>query len=404
MSIKHHPIDRLLQEAVADAKVAGVVATACTREEILYEGAFGERVLGGGVPMTADTVCWIASMTKAITSIAAVQCVERNLIDLDAPASRVLPELGQVQVLTGFDDQGQPLFRAPKRAVSLRHLLSHSAGFSYEIWNHEVAKVQAALEIPSITSCARKALSLPLLFDPGERWEYGINIDWAGLMVEAVSGQSLGAFLQANLFDPLGMRSTAFKITPEMRQRLAGTHLRGEDGKLSPFPFELTQEPEFEMGGGGLYSTAQDYLRFVRMILNGGQLAGERVLRPETVALLGLNHMGDCRVSPLRTAHPLSNDAEFFPGVKKTWSLAFQLNLEPAPTGRPAGALMWAGLANSFYWIDPVTGVGGVYLTQMFPFADHESVPLYYAFESEVYKGLQERQRPEATRTPGLTA
>jgi len=389
MQIEHSAIDTLLQHAVSEGRVAGVIATACTREQTIYEGAFGERILGTGVAMTPDTVCWIASMTKAITSIAAVQCVERKLIDLDAPASLVVPDLAHAQVLTGFDDQGQPRFRAPKRAVTLRHLLSHSAGFSYEIWNHDIARVQAALDIPSITSCARKALSLPLLFDPGERWEYGINIDWAGLMVEAVSGLTLGQFLNANLFDPLGMSSTAFRITPAMRERLAGTHLRGEDGKLAPFAFELTQEPEFEMGGGGLYSTAQDYLRFVRMILNGGQLGGERVLRPETVELLGLNHMGDCRVTPLIAAHPLTNDAEFFPGLNKTWSLAFQVNLEAAPTGRPAGGLMWAGLANSYYWIDPATGVGGVYITQMFPFADKESVPLFEAFESAIYKNLR---------------
>ena len=389
MHAAHESIDTLLQQAVSAGKVAGVIATACDREHILYEGAFGERVLGSGVSMTPDTVCWIASMTKAITSIAAVQCVERRLIDLDAPASAVVPEIAQAQVLTGFDVHGQPTFRAPKRAITLRHLLSHSAGFSYEIWNPEIAKVQAALDIPSVTTCARKALTLPLLFDPGERWEYGINVDWAGLMVEAVSGQSLGQFLHANLFEPLGMHSTAFRISPAMRQRLAGTHLRGEDGKLVPFPFELTQEPEFEMGGGGLYSTAPDYLRFVRMLLNGGQLGGERVLRPETVVLLGLNHMGDCRVTPLIAAHPLTNDAEFFPGLHKSWSLAFQINHETAPTGRPAGGLMWAGLANSFYWIDQTTGVGGVYITQMFPFADKESVPLYYAFESAIYQSLK---------------
>ncbi len=382
-------LDELLRAATAAGRVPGVVATVGDRTGTLYEGAFGERVLGSGTAMTTDTVCWIASMTKAITSVAAVQCVERGMLTLDTPAAEVVPAIAHAQVLTGFDAAGKPTFRAPRRPITLRHLLTHSAGFSYEIWNTDIQKVQAALGIPSVTTCEEKALTLPLLFDPGERWEYGINIDWAGRMVEAVSGRKLGEYLRENVLEPLGMRSTAFFVTPQMRERLAGTHLRGPDGKLAPFPFELPQQPEFEMGGGGLYGTAGDYLRFIRMILNGGQLGGERVLAPETVVSLGLNHMGDCRVGLLKAAIPLTNDAEFFPSIEKSWSLAFQLNHAPLPTGRPAGGLMWAGLANSYFWIDPVTGIGGVYMTQIFPFADTESLPLYYELETATYQSLR---------------
>ncbi len=388
MDLKHRA-DMLFRGAVASGAVPGVVAMATNREGTLYEGAFGERSLGGGTAMSIDTVGWIASMTKAITSVAAVQLVERGQLELDAPASSVVPALAEVQVLTGFDAAGRPQLRAPKRAITLRHLLTHSAGFSYEIWNTDIQKVQAAFDIPGITECKNKALTTPLLFDPGEGWEYGINIDWAGKMIEAASGQKLGRYLQDHLLGPLGMTSTAFRISPEMRRRLAGVHLRGADGKLAPFEFEIPQEPEFEMGGGGLYGTMGDYLKFVRMILNGGQLGGERVLKPETVASLSLNHMGSNRVYNLKAAIALTNDAEFFPGVAKSWSLAFQINHERVFTGRPAGALMWAGLANSYYWIDPASGVGGVYMTQIFPFADSESLPLYYAFETAVYDSLR---------------
>jgi CubicO group peptidase (beta-lactamase class C family) len=207
-------------------------------------------------------------------------------------------------------------------------------------------------------------------------------------MVEAVSGQKLGDYLQANLFSPLGMRSTAFKITPDMRERLAKIHQRGDDDKLVPqMELEIPQEPEFQMGGGGLYSTAGDYLQFVRMLLNRGKANGTQVLKPETVDLMSRNAMGEARVCLLKTAAPpLSNDAEFFPGVSKTWGLSFQINEERAPTGRPAGGLMWAGLANSFFWIDHTTGIGGVYLTQVLPFADKKSLPLYYAFEQAFYQ------------------
>lgn len=245
-------IDGVLSSGVSSGSVPGVIAALANREGVLYEGAFGERALGSGNHMTNDTVCWIASMTKAITSVAAVQCVERGHLKLDEPAKNVCPELGHVGVLTGFDSNGKPSTRPPKRDITLRQLLTHSAGFSYEIWNTDMQKVQAALEIPSVTECKNKALTLPLLFDPGEGWEYGINIDWAGKMIEKVSGKTLGQYLQENIFYPLGMMSTGFHITNEMRKRLATTHLRGADGNLTVFPFEIPQQPEFEMGGGGL--------------------------------------------------------------------------------------------------------------------------------------------------------
>ncbi|MCG8694322.1 MAG: beta-lactamase family protein, partial [Minwuiales bacterium] len=222
------------------------------------------------------------------------------------------------------------------------------------------------------------------------RWEYGINIDWAGKMVEQVSGQKLGAYMQENLFAPLGMADTAFKITPDMRTRLAKIHARGDNDSFDVLDdLEIEQNPEFEMGGGGLYSTVRDYAKFVRMILNQGKANGNQVLKPETVAMMSRNQMGDCRVSVLKTAAPdLSNDAEFFPGLEKSWGLSFMINEEAAPTGRPADSLSWAGLANSYYWIDPTNGIGGVYATQILPFADEKSLPLFLDFEKRVYDSL----------------
>jgi methyl acetate hydrolase len=380
-------IDAALSGAVEAGDVPGVVAIATDRENVIYEGAFGKRVLGRPEPMTPDTVVWIASMTKAITSAGAMQLVEQGKLDLDAPAAKVIPEIGATQVLEGFDSDGQPRTRAPRRPITLRHLLTHMAGFGYDIWNTDLGKYQETKGIPGIISCENAALTTPLLFDPGDKWYYGINIDWAGKMVEAVSGEKLGPYLQKNLFAPLGMTSTAFKITPSMRSRLAKIHQRSDNDAFEPqMELEIPQEPEFEMGGGGLYSTAQDYLQFVRMILNRGKASGGQVLKPETVDLMSRNNMGDSRVTLLTTAAPpLSNDAEFFPGVSKSWGLSFQINEEKAPTGRPAGGLMWAGLANSYYWIDPKSGIGGVYLTQILPFADKKSLPLYYAFETAFY-------------------
>lgn len=382
-------VDDLLGAAVERGDVPGVVAVVVNRDEVLYEGAFGKRNLTTSEPMTYDSVCWIASMTKAITGACTMQLVEQGKLDLDAPAEQWVPMLKEAQVLEGWNDEGKPKLRPPKRPITLRQLLTHTAGFSYEFWSADILRYQEVAGVSNIASGRIAALKTPLLFDPGERWEYGIGIDFAGLAVEAVSGKKLSAYMQDYLLSPLGMRDTAFKIRPDMRARLATIHARGDDGTLTPIAFELPQDPEFDLGGGGLYGTAGDYARFVRMVLNRGELDGVRVLDAETVDMMCQNVIGDLRVTPMKTVMPqFSNDAEFFPGLPKGWGLTWQVNLEPAPTGRSAGSLQWAGLANSYFWIDPVRGIGGVYMTQITPFADVKSLPLFEAFETEVYRAL----------------
>jgi CubicO group peptidase (beta-lactamase class C family) len=382
-------IDSMFTEAVAAKSIPGLVACATTDRDTLYEGAFGTRALGSNAPMTLDTVVWIASMTKAITATAAMQLVERGKLGLDTPARDVVEGLAKAQVLEGWDPAGQPRLRAPRRPITLRHLLTHTAGFSYEIWRPEIAQYQTATGTPGITTCTNAALTTPLLFDPGDRWEYGINIDWAGKMVEAVSGETLDRYLEQNIFRPLGMKDTSFKLSPAQRARLASVHQRGDDGVLAPIEFGLPEEPEFYMGGGGLYGTAADYLAFTRMILNGGRTAGGHLLRAETVDLMAQNHIGALEVGPLKTAMPaLSHDVELFPGMSKKWGLSFLINTQPAPTGRAAGSLAWAGLANTYFWIDRTTRVSGVFLSQVLPFYDPETIDLLGKFETEVYRTL----------------
>jgi CubicO group peptidase (beta-lactamase class C family) len=316
-------VNDILGSAIDRGDVPGVVAMAATRDEVLYQGAFGQRALADEGAMSTDTVFWIASMTKAITSAAAMQLIEQGKLALDHQIADVLPELSAPQVLEGFDPSGEPKLRPAKRPITLRHLLTHTAGFVYEIWNAEMGRHMETKAIPGIISCQNAALSLPLVFDPGEKWDYGINIDWVGKAVERVSGQVLGDYFAEHLFEPIGMKDTAFKLTPERRARLAGMHARGPDGTLAAIEFEVPQEPEFQMGGGGLYCTASDYLAFERVFLNGGRADGLSVLKPETVRLMAANAMGDLNVQPLKTVAPnLSNDAEFFPGMIKKWGLA----------------------------------------------------------------------------------
>jgi CubicO group peptidase (beta-lactamase class C family) len=382
-------IDATLHRAVAAGEVPGVVAVAATDRGVVYEGAFGKRELGGDAAMTPDTVGYIASMTKALTAAAAMQLVERGRLTLDGPAADVAPELSRTKVLEGFDSAGKPVLRAPKRPITLRQLLTHTSGFGYEIWNADIIRYQQAAGTPSIFTSENAALAAPLVCDPGERWVYGISIDWAGKMVEAASGKKLGKFLEENLFGPLGMTSTSFLLSPSQRSRLASLHTRKADGSLAPFPFEFNQQPEFEQGGGGLYGSMQDYLRFTQMMLHGGTLDGHRVLAPETVRTMSRNQMGDIDVVTLKTAMPdYSNDADFYPGMKQKWGLSFLINTERTREGRSPGSLSWAGLSNCYFWIDQTRNVTGAFMTQIFPFFDRRAVDLFRAFEAAVYGSL----------------
>jgi methyl acetate hydrolase len=383
-------IDELLKTATDRGDVPGVVAMATTREGPVYQGAFGRRALPDGAAMSADTVFWIASMTKAITSTAAMQLVEQGKLALDAPIAGVLPELAAPQVLEGFDSAGEPQLRPARRPITLRHLITHTAGFVYDIWNADLGRYMEKKGIPGIISCENEALALPVIFDPGDKWDYGINIDWVGKAVERVSGQNLGDYFSEHLFRPISMKDTGFKLTPDRRARIAGMHSRSEDGALAPIPFEMPQEPEFEMGGGGLYGTAADYLAFERLFLDEGRAAGgAQVLKPETVRLMAQNAIGDLNVQLLKTAAPAySNDAEFFPGMVKKWGLGFMISTAQAAGGRSPGSLAWAGLANTYFWIDPAKGVAGVILMQLLPFADAKALAIFDRFEKAVYAAL----------------
>ncbi|HYU11043.1 MAG TPA: serine hydrolase domain-containing protein [Stellaceae bacterium] len=381
--------DEVLRAAIGRGDVPGVVAMAATREGPVYRGAFGRRALTDGAPMTADTVFWIASMTKAITSTAAMQLVEQGRLALDRPIADLLPELASPQVLEGFDPAGESRLRPAKRPITLRHLITHTAGFVYDIWNPDIGRYMEQRGIPGIISCQDAALGLPLAFDPGEKWDYGIGIDWAGKAVERASGQKLGDYLAEHLFGPVGMTDTGFKLTPDRRTRLAGMHARAEDGALAPIPFEIPQEPEFEMGGGGLYGTAADYLAFEQLFLNEGRANGRQVLKPETVALMRRNAIGDLDVRLLKTASPAySHDAEFFPSMVKKWGLGFMISTASVPGGRHADALCWAGLGNTYFWIDPAKGLAGVILMQLIPFADPQALALLDDFEKAIYAGI----------------
>jgi len=382
-------IDQILRQKSEAKEIPGVVAMAATGNEVIYQGAFGKRDLSKDDPMTVDSVFWIASMTKAVTTAAGMQLVEQGKLSLDEPIGKLLPDLASPQVLEGFDAKGEPKLRAAKKPITLRHLMTHTAGFAYDMWNGDMVQYLEKTGTPGITTCQNAALKTPIMTDPGTRWEYGTNIDFVGKAVEAVSGKKLDAYLRDNIFAPLGMTDIGFKITDSMRQRLVGMHARGEGGVLAPMPFELEQNPEFHMGGGGLYGTAGDYIKFTQMILNKGSGNGNQVLKPETVRLMADNHIGELTVGKISTVAPAySNDVDLFPDIVKKWGLSFLINTAKTPEGRSAGSLFWAGLANSYFWIDPERDVSGVILMQLLPFADGKALEAFAGFERGIYAGL----------------
>jgi CubicO group peptidase (beta-lactamase class C family) len=342
--------------------------------------------------MTLDTVFRIASMTKAITSVAAMQLVEQGKLKLEGPVPDVDPGLGAPQVLEGFDAAGAPRLRPAKRPIALRHLLTHTAGFSYDVWDAGTARYVKVASVPGRATGKLASLRTPLIFDPGDRWEYGINTDWAGRLVEVQSGQLLDAYFRDRIFGPLGMKDSGYAVSPEQRARQARVHARQPDGAFAVQPWEapLAPNPEFVSGGGPLYSTARDYLVFLQMLLHGGTANGVRLLKAETVADMNRNHTGSIPCGIMKTHNPaLSNDVDLFPGAEIRWGLGYMLNMQPGPNGRSAGTVSWGGLFNTYYWLDPSRRVTGFIMTQILPFADARALRLYGQFERGVYDALQ---------------
>src|SRR5262245_7450645 len=382
-------IDGALKQAVTAREVPGVVAMAATDRGLLYDGAFGVRELGAASEMTVDTVFRVASMTKAITSVAAMQLVEQGKLKLEEPVPNIDPALGSPQVLEGFDAGGAPKLRPAKRPITLRHLLTHTAGFSYEIWDANMVRYVKASGMPSTATGKVASIRMPLVFDPGDKWEYGVNIDWVGRLVEAASGQTLDVYFREKIFAPLGMKDTGYITSTEQRARQARVHQRQADGTLVPQPLETPFTPEFWSGGGPLYSTAPDYLTFLQMLLHDGRYKGAQVLRPDTVALMAKNHIGTIPAGIMKTENPArSNDVDFFPGAEIRWGLGYMLNMQPGPNGRSAGTVSWGGIFNTYYWLDPKKHVTGLIMTQILPFADPRTLKLYGRFESGVYGAL----------------
>jgi methyl acetate hydrolase len=376
-------IDASLRGAVERKDVPGVVALITDREHVLYQSAFGVADVATGRPLTTDALFRIASMTKPVTSVALMQLVEQGRLGLDDPAEKYLPQLAGLKVIESFDAaSGAYQVRPASRQPTVRHFLTHTSGLAYPftsaIWRD--FKPRAGETYP---------FGGPLLFDPGERWHYSTSTDVVGKLVEAVSGQKLEDYFREHIFAPLKMDDTSYNVPEAKGPRLVAQQQRaGErmDGAIVLQNPQLGLTIAAPVGGGGLASTASDYGRFVRMLLNGGTLEGVRVLKAETVALMGQNQIGSISVSALKSALPRSADFTFIADGRDKWGLGFLITTDQIPGKRSPGSLSWGGINNTFFWIDPARGIAGVILMQYLPFADAKALAVYDAFERGAYR------------------
>ena len=375
-------LDEKLSTAVMRGDVPGIVAVAATRDRVLYQGAFGKADVASGRSMTADALFRIASMTKPVTSVAAMQLYEQGRFALDDPAERYLPELANLMVVDSFDRvTGAYKVNPAATKVTIRHLFTHTSGLGYGFTSSIVRDFKPRN--------GETYAAGPLLFEPGTQWIYGTSVDWLGRLVEKLSGRNLEEYFRERIFTPLGMSDTFYNVPDTKQARLVTVHRR-PDGRADAPLVEQPNQPQRPAttfnGGGGLSSTASDYIRFERMILNRGALDGARILSSDTVALMGENHIGEVGVPAVKTAEPdRSMDFTFVDDGKDKWGLGFLRTSRHVPGKRSAGSLSWGGINNTYFWIDPVRGVAGVVLMQFLPFADTKALAIYDAFERGVY-------------------
>jgi methyl acetate hydrolase len=375
-------LNEAIEESVQGQDAPFLVAMVGDRDGVKWSGAAGDRA--PGQKATIDTVFRIFSMTKAIGCTAAMILVDRGKLDPNAPVESIVPEFKEIKVLDGFDGDA-PRLRAPRTKATVRNLATHTSGLVYEFWNVDIPKYMQATGHPSILSGLKSSLNYPLAFDPGERWDYGIGIDWLGQVVEAVDGRRIDRFCREEILDPLDMNDTGFEVE-DKTDRLASVSMRGEDGKFGAFDIAPPTRPEFYGMGHALYSTAPDYMRFLRMYLNKGELEGKRLLSERTVDSLLANQIGDIEIPVFKTMNPtVSADVDLFPGLKKSHSMAFMRVDEDVPGKRAAGSQFWAGVLNTHCWFDPKRNVAAVLMTQSLPFVEPRFMRAYDAFEQAVY-------------------
>jgi CubicO group peptidase (beta-lactamase class C family) len=385
-------VDDVLAAAVSANVVPGAVALITSASSTLYQGACGVCNAAAGAPIATDTVFRIASMTKTITAISVLRLVEQGALSLDQPVGDLLPAFDDLRVLDGFDGD-TPILRPPSSRATVRQLLTHTSGLAYDIWNEEVTKYHAVTRTPKLQSGSRASFAVPLVSDPGTRFNYGTSMDWVGLIIEEFSGRPLQQYWAEEIFGPLGMRDTVVQVEGERRERTTPVHARDAEGRWQPTEIDFTRDPEIYAGGHCLYSTAGDFAAIQRLLLNGGAHGDVRLLRAETIAEMFRNQIGDLAVGTIWSADPAAS--EHVPLGARKWGLGILIDVEGVPGGRSAGSGGWMGGFNTFYWVDRDRGFSAALYTQTIPFFDDEVMHFYATFERAAYAQFADGDRRE---------
>ena len=373
-------------KAIEGGLVPGAVAMVGNGKGILHQSAFGPSDRADGRDHALDDVFMLASMTKAVTAVAGAQLLEEGRFTLDQHAEEILPEIAKHQVITGFDANDKPMLRPAKGKVTMRHLFTHISGHSSDVWNYNTKHYAQVMGLPPIPSCKVAAFDLPLAFDPGTGWEYGVATDFLGKIIEKLSGMRLEEYFKTQIFDRVGMEWTSFVMDKRQLEKLVPVRNKAGRGQITAGDFMISQTPEMYMAGAGLYGTAGDYMQFLQMFLNKGAAAHGRVLKPETIELMFRNHIGAMSLPPLKTVIPAASADLVLdqpPGSK--WSLVAHTNLSDMPGRRRAGSQFWGGLASSYYWIDPKSDLAGLIMFSYLPYADQDGLDLFETFERDAY-------------------
>jgi CubicO group peptidase (beta-lactamase class C family) len=360
-------LDGSMQALVDARKVAGLVTILARHGKIVEAKTYGYADVAGQKPMHKDTIVRIYSMTKPITGVAMMMLYEEGKWKPSDPIARYIPDFRDLKVYTGVDKDGKPTFDKPGHAPTMGELMSHSAGFTYGYFGatpvDKMYQEADLLNSPTLQEFIGRVAKLPLLYQPGEGWVYSVSVDIQGYLVEKLSGKTFPNFLRERIFLPLGMKDTAFYVPAEKLDRVASIYQGDANPGVSPMPRDpgISQAPGMPSGGGGLYSTASDYLRFAQMVLNGGELNGVRLVAPSSIELMRTNHLSD----------EVKNARKFGIGLYQMqpglgFGYDFAILEDPLKLGSAAGkgSFLWDGIAGTWFWIDPTNDVMFVGIVQ----------------------------------------
>ncbi|MGA2986919.1 MAG: serine hydrolase domain-containing protein [Terriglobia bacterium] len=366
-------LDRLhavMQQEVDQKQLAGIVTILARHGKVVEERTYGKKDIASGAPMTQDTIFRIFSMTKPVTGVAMMILYEEGKWHPLDPVSKYIPQFAHLKVFKGVDESGKMIVEDPAHPPTMHELMTHTAGFTYGFFGTSLVDKmytdQQVLQAQSLPNMIDMLAKIPLLYQPGTRWVYSVSMDIQGYIVEKLSGQSLPDFMQQRIFEPLGMKDTGFFVPPEKRNRFATLYASGKDGELvanatggAPADDYATQ-PSLPMGGGGMVSTAEDYLRFAQMLLNGGELDGVRILAPATVQLMTTNHLPPS----LMTGEFSIGPATMRPGMGWGYDCAVYTDPLEADEVVGKGTFFWLGAADTWFWVDPTNDLIFVGMTQ----------------------------------------